>query len=257
MSVRAHQVKEVARLSGVSVRTLHHYDAIGLLTPSARSAAGYRLYSDDDLGRLQQILIGKALGLSLEAIRASLDQPGYDRRQALRRQRTALIARRDEAEGMIRSIDAALRQLEGEGAMETNMKELFDGFDPAEHEDEAKARWGQTDAYRESTRRTRGYGPEEWAAIKAEGEALIAGLLAAIDAGARPEDEAATALAETHRLHIDRWFYPCDPAMHEGLAAMYTADARFRDHYDRHREGLAEFFAAAIRANSARLRGEG
>lgn len=256
MHARAHQVKEVARLTGVSVRTLHHYEAIGLLIPSARTAAGYRLYSDDDLGRLQQILLGKALGLSLEAIRASLDHPDFDRREALRRQRAALVARRDEAEGMIRSIDAALRQMEGEAAMHTNMKALFDGFDPADHEDEVQARWGRTDAYRESTRRTRGYDAAAWAAIKAEAEALIAGLLQAIDAGARPEDDAATALAETHRLHIDRWFYPCDAQMHEALAAMYTADPRFRDHYDRRREGLAEYFAAAIRANSARLRRE-
>lgn len=255
MGARAHQVKEVARLTGVSVRTLHHYDAIGLLVPSARSSAGYRLYSAADLERLQQILIGKALGLSLEAIRAHLDEPGFDRRAALLRQREALCERQREAEAMIRAIDAALRRLDhqGDDDMES-IKEIFDGFDPAEHEDEVKARWGDTDAYRESARRTRGYGPQEWATIKAESEAHLVDLIAAIDGGISPEDDAAQALAEAHRRHIERWFYPCDPAMHEGLAAMYTADPRFRATYEQRREGLAEFFAAAIRANSARLR---
>ena len=92
---RTYQVKQVARLTGLTIRTLHHYDSIGLLAPSARSAAGYRLYDDDDLLRLQQILIGRELGLSLEAIRRSLDDPRFDRRQALLAQRTELAARAD------------------------------------------------------------------------------------------------------------------------------------------------------------------
>ena len=94
---RTYQVKQVARLTGLTIRTLHHYDAIGLLAPSARSAAGYRLYDDDDLLRLQQILIGRELGLSLEAIRRSLDDPRFDRRQALLAQRTELEARTTRA----------------------------------------------------------------------------------------------------------------------------------------------------------------
>src|SRR5882672_11694937 len=107
-SSRTYQVKEVAELSGLSVRALHHYDELGLLTPTGRSAVGYRLYNDDDLLRLQQILIGRELGLSLEAIRRSLDDPDFDRRAALIAQRAELAARAERAEGMVRAIDAAL-----------------------------------------------------------------------------------------------------------------------------------------------------
>ena len=87
---RTYQVKDVAELSGLSIRALHHYDEIGLLIPSARSTAGYRLYNDDDLLRLQQIMIGRELGLALEDIRRSLDDPSFDRRRLLLTQRAEL-----------------------------------------------------------------------------------------------------------------------------------------------------------------------
>src|SRR6185295_11316232 len=140
-SRRHYQVKEVAEQSGVSIRALHHYDAIGLLVPSLRTAAGYRLYTDDDLLRLQQILIGRELGLSLEEIRRSLDDPRFDRKKALLAQREQLRNRADKAEEMVRAIDAALAALGGKnkgGSMD--MKEIFGGFDPAKYEKEAKER---------------------------------------------------------------------------------------------------------------------
>src|SRR5688572_19997454 len=105
---RTYQVKEVAELSGLTVRALHHYDSIGLLVPSLRTAAGYRLYRADDLLRLQQILIGRELGLPLEQIRQSLDEPSFDRRRALQQQRTALERRAQRYGEMIRAIDVAL-----------------------------------------------------------------------------------------------------------------------------------------------------
>ena len=100
-SRRHYQVKEVAEQSGVSIRALHHYDAIDLLVPSLRTAAGYRLYTEDDLLRLQQILIGRELGLSLEEIRRSLDDPSFDRRRALLEQRTALMRRAEHTSEML------------------------------------------------------------------------------------------------------------------------------------------------------------
>lgn len=114
-SRRTYRVKDVASLSGLTVRALHHYDSIGLLAPRARSSAGYRLYDDDDLLRLQQILIGRELGLSLEAIRRSLDDPRFDRRQALLAQRAELAMRAARAAEMIRAIDAAHDVLHGSG----------------------------------------------------------------------------------------------------------------------------------------------
>ena len=165
---RTYQVKQVARLTGLTIRTLHHYDAIGLLAPSARSAAGYRLYDDDDLLRLQQILIGRELGLSLEAIRRSLDDPRFDRRQALLAQRTELEARTARTTTMIRAIDAALTAIEENDMSKVDLKKIFDGFDPEQYADEAEERWGHTDAYRISAERTKAYSAADWQRFKEE-----------------------------------------------------------------------------------------
>jgi DNA-binding transcriptional MerR regulator len=159
---RTYQVKEVADLTGLTVRALHHYDSIGLLVPTARSAAGYRLYDDEDLLRLQQILIGRELGLPLEAIRRSLDDPQFDRRAALRAQRAELAVRAERAADMIRAIDAALTAIEEKDMSTVDFKKIFDGFDPKQHEAEAKQRWGDTDAYKVSMQRTKGYTAADW-----------------------------------------------------------------------------------------------
>jgi MerR family transcriptional regulator, thiopeptide resistance regulator len=247
------RVSEVARLSGVTVRTLHHYDAIGLLVPSRRSAKGYRLYTGEDLLRLQQIVIGRALGMPLEQIRRTLDDPAFDLGEALREQRGLLVERFEQTRQMIANVDAALAaidQQEEEKVMDA--KQLFDGFDPSEYQAEVEQRWGSTPAYAESKRRTSRYGPEDWAAIKAEAAAIVEAFAAARAAGHAPDSNAAIDLAERHRGHIDRWFYPCSPAMHVGLGELYVADERFAASFDRHGEGLAEFVAAAIRANAER-----
>lgn len=247
-SRRTYQVKEVAALAGVSVRALHHYDEIGLLVPSARTAAGYRLYDDGDLLRLQQIAIGRELGLSLEEIRRSLDDPDFDRRRALLDQRAQLQARAQQTAEMIRAIDRALDALEEDTV---DPKELFGGFDPARYEDEARARWGHTEAYRVSAERTKGYTRADWERVRDENAAIYADAVAALRAGTPPDDPAALALAERHRRSIDRWFYPCSPAMHARLADMYEADDRFRASIDAHGEGLTTFLVAAIRAAAA------
>jgi len=127
-----------------------------------------------------------------------------------------------------------------------------EGGDAREWDAEARERWGQTDAYRESRRRTGTYTPEQWDAIKAEVEEIEARLAVLLAAGTAPDAPEAMDAAEAARLYIDRWFYPCTHAMHTCLADMYTADARFRAHYDERAPGLADFVANAIRANGAR-----
>jgi len=246
-----HQVGEVARIASVTVRTLHHYDTIGLLGPSERSEAGYRLYSTDDLMRLQQIQIARSLGLSLEEIRSMLDDPSFDRREALLRQRAELRERAAATASMIAAIDTALALLEDPETLDAaELKELFDGFDHALYEEEVVERWGDTDAYGESKRRTKDYSREQWAAIKAEVETLEARFAEALRAGRAVDALETIELAETHRLHIDRWFYPCSPAMHCSLATMYTRDPRFEAHYEGRCEGLAAYIAAAIESNA-------
>lgn len=238
-------VKALATLTGVSVRALHHYDEIGLLRPSARSAKGYRLYDERDLLRLQQILVRRALGLSLDEIRRELDDPRFDLRAALVAQRLALAINADRGARMLRAIDRALERLDGE---ETPMDDeaMFDGFNP--HAEEARARWGATEAYKESARRTARYTPDDWAAMRAEQGAIYRDLAAAMARGLAPGDPAVQPLVARHRAHIDRWFYPCDVEMQRNLASLYEADPRFAASLDAHAEGLTAFVVAAIRA---------
>lgn len=250
-STRTYQVKEVADIAGVSVRTLHHYDAIGLLVPSRRSGAGYRLYDDDDLLRLQQIVIGRELGLTLEAIGRSLDDPAFDRRQALLAQRQQLERRAAETAEMLRAVDRALAVMQHpEG--NPNMQELFDGFDASKYDAEAEQRWGHTEAFQESKRRTAGYSADDWKRFGAEQAAILSDAFALLSAGERPDSAAATAVAERHRLAIDRWFYPCGFDLHRGLSDLYENDPRFAANLDKHGAGLTRFLIAAIRANSRR-----
>jgi DNA-binding transcriptional MerR regulator len=253
MKGRTWQVNEVARITGVTVRALHHYDEIGLLVPSMRSPAGYRLYTDEDLLRLQQILIGRTLGLSLEEIRHLLDDPALDRRQLLLRQREELQRRAEATAAMLRSVDAALALLDEPERSDTmDLKEIFDGFDPKQYEQEAKDRWGHTEAYRESQRRAKAYTKQDWLAIKAEMNAVVTDAAAALQAGCDPDSEDVMDIAERARLSIDRWFYPCSRQMHSRLADLYEADERFAANYERHAAGLTAFFATAIRANARR-----
>lgn len=240
-------VKDVSELTGVSVRTLHYYDEIGLLKAD-RSRAGYRLYTDTDLVRLQQVLIGRSLGLALEDIRRTLDDPNFDAPAALRRQRDQLLARVSETHRMIASIDATLKHLNTKDEM-MSKKDMFDGFEPEKYEAEAKERWGNTDAYKESARRTKKYGEKDWAAIKAETNAIFADAAAAMKKGVKSDGPEARALAERHRQHTERWFYPCSTAMHVNLADMWEADDRFKANIDKHGEGLTAWLAAAVRAS--------
>jgi DNA-binding transcriptional MerR regulator len=241
-------VGQVASVTGVTVRTLHHYDEIGLLSPSARSEAGYRLYSYDDLARLQEILVWRALGFGLVEIRAILDDPGYDRLDALRKQR-ALVEQEAERLGALRAALNAALQAEANGK-EMEVSAMFEGFDPAEYEDEARERWGHTEAYRESARRTAGYGEAEWREIRAETEEITRGFAELQAAGEPADGPRARALAERHRQHIARWFYECPPAMHRGLGRLYVEDERFARNYDKVAPGLAAYVSEAFAANA-------
>jgi DNA-binding transcriptional MerR regulator len=253
MKRRTYQVKEVAALARVSVRALHHWDEIGLLVPRARTEAGYRLYDDDDVLRLQQIVIGRELGLPLEEIRRSLDEPGFDRRAALRAQRRELEARAAHAAALIRAVDHALAALDESEGDTMDAGKLFEGFDHEGYEAEAEQRWGGTPAFEESRRRTKRYTPDDWKRHAAEQAAVYAAAAALMQEGAAPDSTRAMEVAERHRALIDRWFYPCLPAMHARLADLYEADARFAANIDKAGgPGLTPFLVAAIRAAARR-----
>ena len=240
-------VGELAKLTGVTVRTLHHYDGLGLVVPSDRSRAGYRLYGDADVLRLQQVLIYRELGLALDDIAAVLDDPAHDTRDALRRHREVLVGKRARLDAMLTALDTALRHVESKVAMTPDdVTSMFDGFDPAQHDKEVKERWGDTASYQESARRTKRYGKAEWESIRREADALYARFAELMREGAPPSDARVRGVVAAHRAHIDRWFYPCSVDMHRGLAAMYVADPRFAANFDKVAPGLAAFVSAAI-----------
>nr|HEX4317866.1 MerR family transcriptional regulator [Kofleriaceae bacterium] len=239
-------VGELARLTGVTVRALHHYDEIGLVRPSARSDAGYRLYDDGDVLRLQQVLLFRELGMPLEAIASAIDDGG-DRSELLRRHRDALVDKRARIDAMIAALDAALK--ETRVMTEHEVKKLFEGFDPAHYEAEAEARWGDTDAYKESARRTATYGKADWDRLQGAQAAIYARLAELMAGGAAATDPRVQEQVEAHRLHIDAAFYPCSVAMHKCLGATYVADDRFTANLDKVAPGFAAFLSAAIAAS--------
>lgn len=254
-SPRAYRVAEVAAIAGVTVRTLHHYDALKLLVPSARSRAGYRLYTDADLLRLQQIVIQRELGLPLEQIRRALDDPSFDLRRALVDQKRALEARLSMTHGMLHAVNAALTALESphpnpkEGAEEMqNPQRLFEGFDHQRYAGETSARWGDTNQYREAARRTKNYSAADWEQFQSDQTRLYEEMAQLMLTSTAPDSAEAAALCERHRLLIDRWFYPCGPDMHRNLADLYEADSRFSENIDKFGAGLTAFLVAAIRA---------
>jgi MerR family transcriptional regulator, thiopeptide resistance regulator len=248
-------VGEVAALASVSVRTLHHYDELGLLTPSVRTDAGYRVYTEADLATLQQVLFFKELGFGLRDIARIMHDPGFDRLEALRMQRRMLAEKSTQLAKMAQAVDAAIDATEGGARMDAkDMFEAFGDFDPKEYEKEAEEKWGATDAYKESARRTKRFTKQDWIEVRAESEAVNAGLAALMDEEAPADGPRAMDLAEQHRLQIDRRFYPCSHEMHLGLAEMYVADPRFTATYEKVRPGLARYLHDAILANAARSR---
>jgi DNA-binding transcriptional MerR regulator len=245
-----------ASIAKVSVRTLHHYDEIGLLVPSARSESGYRLYSEGDLERLHQILLFRELGFALPDIRRIMLDPDFDRAEALRAQRSLLVEKARRSQAMLDAIDVALGAAEGGTPMTTEehadmLGELFNGFDPADYEHEVKERWGETDAYKQSTARTNRYTKADWERIAAESGVVTAEFVALMDAGLAPDSPEAVAVAGKHHAHLETWFYDCPPQMYAGLAQMWVDDERFTSNIDKAREGLAAYQSAAARAWAA------
>lgn len=243
----AFTVGDLAKLTGITVRALHHYDEIGLVRPSERTAAGYRLYSDADVERLQQVLLFRELGLPLEEIASAIEQAD-GREELLRQHRQALVKKRKRLDAMLAAVDAALAT-KGKPMQPDDVKKMFDGFDHSRYEEEAKQRWGNTDAYKESARRTKQYGPAEWQQIKEQWGAIYAALADLMRAGVAVTDAKVQDLVEQHRLHIDRWFYPCTKDMHKLLGAGYIADPRFTQNIDQAGAGLTQYLSDAIAAS--------
>ncbi|MCM2413346.1 MerR family transcriptional regulator [Streptomyces sp. RKAG290] len=248
-----HSVGQVAGFAGVTVRTLHHYDGIGLLSPGGRSHAGHRRYQDADLDRLQQILFYRELGFPLDEIAALLDDPDADPQAHLRRRHALLSHRIAELQRMAAAVETAMEARRmGIDLTPEEKFEVFGGKDPERYAQEAEQRWGGSDAYAESQRRTARYTKEDWQRMQAEAADWGERYNALMESGEPATGERAMDLAQEYRSHLTTWFYDCTPGIHRGLGEMYVADPRFKAFYESMRPGLAEHLRDAINANAER-----
>jgi DNA-binding transcriptional MerR regulator len=239
----AHTVKQLAQLAGVSIRTLHHYDEIGLLLPPVIGANGYRYYDERSALRLQSILFYRELDFPLEAIKALLDQPGFDALTALQEQRTALEAKLGRLHRLIATIEQTISHLKGEKPMST--KQLFAGLTPEQEKiyaDEAAKRWDEKQV-RASQKKYQAYTAAEKARIAAEGEAVYRDLIAAMPQG--PAAPAVQSCIARWRRHLGYFWTPNDGQC-LGLAKLYRDDPAFRKTYDAMHPDLAAFMVEAV-----------
>lgn len=245
-----YKVKEVADMAGVSVRTLHHYDQIGLLEPESVSPAGYRLYTDKDLERLQQILFFKELGFSLQETKDIIDSPEFDRKEAFTAHRRLLIEKKNRLEKIITSLEQTIESIEG--GIKMDNKKMFGAFDMTDIErhkeryaEETKKKYGNSDAYRESMEKTSKYKKEDWARIAARSEEIYMKVIENMNKGAAAH-EVQEAVAELRQYITDN-FYNCTPEIFRGLGDLYVADERFTVNIDKYKPGLARFLKEAMR----------
>ena len=232
------QIKEFAEQIGVSVRTLHYYDEIGLLKPSEVDAQnGYRFYDERSLERMQEILFYRELDFSLKTIAQILSSPDYDKQQALTRQRKLLLAKKERLERLIDALDSLEK---GEGFMKPN-NEYEDLKN--KYAEEVRQRWGSTDAYKESQQRNTDF--SQAASLL---DAVFEEFAELDRSGISPDDEAAKIQVERLQQCITDNFYTCKNEILAGLGQMYVADVRFKNYIDKHGEGTAEFVSQCIKS---------
>ncbi len=249
----SHTVGELARLAGVTVRTLHHYDRIGLLRPSGRTTAGYRVYDRDDVDRLQRVLLYRGLGFGLEQVATLLDDPAADTDEHLRRQHRLLTQQVDRTHALLAAVEKEMeaRQM-GIPLTPEERFEVFGDWSPEDYAEEAEQRWGDTDAWAQSSRRTAAMTRADWLEVTAETHDLERRFAGCLADGEPADGVRAMDLAEEHRGQICRRWYDCPPQLHAGLGRMYVEDERFTAYYERLATGLAGYVSAAIKANAAR-----
>lgn len=248
-----YSVKQLSSLAGVSTRTLHYYDEIGLLKPASYGDNGYRRYSEQAVYQLQQILFYKELGFSLEKIKEIIDQPDFDLIHALEQHKKALRGRQERLYHLIETVDRTILHLKGHAIM--SEKKLFEPFNTEqqeEYEREAAQRWPET--YKESARRWKSYSDAEKSRIGEEGNAVYLDLVAALDQD--PGSEMVQKIVARWHQHL-RYFYEPSVEMLRGLGRMYVDDLRFAANFARIHPDLAQFHQKAIDIYCDRLEEKG
>ena len=243
MFVKVYSVRQLAGLAGVSVRTLHYYDQIGLLKPSSYGENGYRYYDESSAILLQQVLFFRELGFALDEIRAIVGQPGFNVRRALEEHRVLLSKRADRIAGVLQTVDKTIKMIEGE--IDMDIKEYYEGFSDAQIEEcrsEVRQRWG-ADTLRDSEARVMQMGKDGFAAQQAKGNAIFRAM-----AGLMPKDPASPDVQE----QVGRWrewlecfsSYTDDAVL--GLGRVYSEDARFAAFFEKYHPDLPAFFTRAV-----------
>ena len=233
------QIKEFADFTGVSVRTLHYYDEIGLLMPAfVDKTTGYRFYDEKSFLRMQEILFYRELDFSLKRIEEILSSPNYDKSKALNEQKQLLTLKKERLERLISAIDGAVK---GE-----NVMTAFDNSEFEKYKAEVQEKWGRTDAYKEHAEKTKDYTKDKWNSLAEGMSDIFKGFSACMKNGEEPNSADAQNLVKSLQNYITENYYHCTDEILAGLGQMYVADERFRNNIDRHAEGTAAFVCEAI-----------
>ena len=233
------QIKEFAEFTGVSVRTLHYYDEIGLLTPAfVDRATGYRFYDKNSALRMQEILFYRELDFPLKSIKEILASPKYDKSKALKEQKQLLILKKERLERLISAIDDAVK---GE-----NVMKVFDNSEFEKYKTEAKEKWGETYAYKEHTERTANYSKQKWNDLAEGMDCIMAEFALCMKKGEEPDSSEAQNLVKCLQNHITENYYLCTNEILAGLGQMYVGDERFKNNIDKHADGTAVFICDSI-----------
>ena len=238
-------VKKLAGLAGISVRTLHHFDQIGLLVPRKRTDAGYRLYGPKELQRLQHILFFRELEVPLQEIRKILDQPDFDRLQALQNHHQLLKQRVNRLQDLIQTLNKTIRS-ERKQAMPLDDKDLYQGFSKEKiesYKQEIREKY-DPELVAESDRRIKQMSKGQWNDVQTEGEEVSRALSELTHLS--PDNPEVQQLIARHHAWIEN-FYSCNAQVYAGLGQMYAENPEFRAHYDKFKPGLADFMAASMR----------
>lgn len=240
----AYTVNQMATLAGVSVRTLHHYDQIKLLRPSSRTAAGYRLYGEADLLRLQQILFFRELDFPLGDIQRILDDPGFDQVKALESHRRMLHERAERLTLLLSTVDKTIQKLT-EDTMTLTDADLYEGFSQEQierYKREVKERYDPK-LVAESDRRVRKMSKAQWQAVGAEGQDVTRRMAELMDRN--PSDPEVQETITRHHAWIEN-FYPASAEVYSGLGQLYVEHPEFRAYYEAYAPNLADFMQAAM-----------
>ena len=233
------QIKEFAVLTGVSVRTLHYYDETGLLKPAEVDRYSvYRFYDENSLLRMQEILFYRELDFSLKSIKEILSSPEYNKNEALQQQKELLILKKERLERLISAIDSAVK---GEAIMTA-----FDNSEFENYKAEVKEKWGNTDAYKEHSEKTKDYTKDKWNNLADGMNDILAEFAVCKEKGNTPDSVEAERIVQKLQGYINDNYYTCTKEILSGLGQMYTCDERFRNNINKHGDGTAEFISSAI-----------